>query len=249
MKMVTIFCPFPSNGAPAEWNWEGKTEVLGENPVPVPLCPPQIPHGLSRDQTFVNASPYSSLVPHPLSQFSAAFSSTCTNQECSESPPTPRDKSSQSVRRSGQSPAIAQHMTSRRWHVSMSSIEVEPATPVFKRFTNMCTLEHVIFIHKCTKGALTPYAEWTDYGWATGESRCDSCSMFLLSKASRPALDSNQSPTQWVPKALSPAVKWPGRVSKLPTHVVRFHPCPLLLYVYGRAALNYSRNYVAFTRS
>jgi hypothetical protein len=26
----------------------GKTEELGENPVPVPLCPPQIPHGLTR---------------------------------------------------------------------------------------------------------------------------------------------------------------------------------------------------------
>jgi hypothetical protein len=29
----------------------GKTEVLGEKPVPVPLCPPQIPHGLTRDRT------------------------------------------------------------------------------------------------------------------------------------------------------------------------------------------------------
>jgi hypothetical protein len=24
--------------------WQGKTEELGEKPVPVPLCPPQIPH-------------------------------------------------------------------------------------------------------------------------------------------------------------------------------------------------------------
>jgi hypothetical protein len=38
MKMI-IFSTFPCNGAPVEWNWEGKTEVLGENPVPVPLCP------------------------------------------------------------------------------------------------------------------------------------------------------------------------------------------------------------------
>jgi hypothetical protein len=38
---------FPNNGAPVEWNWQGKTEVLGEKPVPVPLCPPQIPHGLT----------------------------------------------------------------------------------------------------------------------------------------------------------------------------------------------------------
>jgi hypothetical protein len=29
------------------WNEidRGKTEVLGEKPVPVPICPPQIPHG------------------------------------------------------------------------------------------------------------------------------------------------------------------------------------------------------------
>jgi hypothetical protein len=30
MKMI-IFCPFPSNGAPVEWNWQGKPEELGEN--------------------------------------------------------------------------------------------------------------------------------------------------------------------------------------------------------------------------
>jgi hypothetical protein len=27
--------------------WTGKTEELGENPVPIPLCPPQIPCGLT----------------------------------------------------------------------------------------------------------------------------------------------------------------------------------------------------------
>jgi hypothetical protein len=27
--MIIIFCPFLSNGAPVEWNWQGKTEVLG----------------------------------------------------------------------------------------------------------------------------------------------------------------------------------------------------------------------------
>jgi hypothetical protein len=36
---------FPRNGAPVEWNSQGKTEVFGEKPVPVPCCPPQIPHG------------------------------------------------------------------------------------------------------------------------------------------------------------------------------------------------------------
>jgi hypothetical protein len=50
MKMI-IFCPFPSNGAPMEWNWQGKTEELGGKPILVPLCPPQIPHGLTRDRT------------------------------------------------------------------------------------------------------------------------------------------------------------------------------------------------------
>jgi hypothetical protein len=56
MKMIIIFfCPFPSNGAPVEWNWQGKTEELGEKPVPVPLCPQQIPHGLTRDRTRASA--------------------------------------------------------------------------------------------------------------------------------------------------------------------------------------------------
>jgi hypothetical protein len=34
--------------ATVEWYWQGKTEELGEKPVPVPLCPPQNPHGLTR---------------------------------------------------------------------------------------------------------------------------------------------------------------------------------------------------------
>jgi hypothetical protein len=46
-----FFCPFPSNGGQVEWYWQVKTEVLGEKPVPVSLCPPQIPHGLNRDRT------------------------------------------------------------------------------------------------------------------------------------------------------------------------------------------------------
>jgi hypothetical protein len=43
------------NGALVEWNWQGKTEVLGEKPVPVPLCPPQIPHKLTWDRTRASA--------------------------------------------------------------------------------------------------------------------------------------------------------------------------------------------------
>jgi hypothetical protein len=40
------------------WNEidRGKTEVLGENPIPVPLCPPQIPHGPTLDRTRASAA-------------------------------------------------------------------------------------------------------------------------------------------------------------------------------------------------
>jgi hypothetical protein len=41
--------------ATMEWYWQGKTEELGEKPVPVPLCPPQIPHGLPRARTRASA--------------------------------------------------------------------------------------------------------------------------------------------------------------------------------------------------
>jgi hypothetical protein len=52
MKMtMIIFCPFPSNRAPVEWNWQGTTKNSGEKPVRMPLCSPQIPHGLTRDRT------------------------------------------------------------------------------------------------------------------------------------------------------------------------------------------------------
>jgi hypothetical protein len=34
----------------------GETKVLGEKPVPVPLCPPQIIHGLTRDRTRPSAT-------------------------------------------------------------------------------------------------------------------------------------------------------------------------------------------------
>ena len=33
----------------------GETEVLGEKPVPLPLFPPQIPPGLTRDHTRASA--------------------------------------------------------------------------------------------------------------------------------------------------------------------------------------------------
>jgi hypothetical protein len=33
----------------------GETKVLGEKPAPVPLCPPQIPHDVTRAQTRADA--------------------------------------------------------------------------------------------------------------------------------------------------------------------------------------------------
>jgi hypothetical protein len=42
--------------ATVEWYWQGKTEELGEKPVPVPLCPPQIPHELTRARTQASVS-------------------------------------------------------------------------------------------------------------------------------------------------------------------------------------------------
>ena len=71
MKMISFFV-FPCNVAPVEWNWQGKTEVLGEKPVPVPLCPPQIPHGLTRDSAvrgrrltaWVMARPPTQVITH-----------------------------------------------------------------------------------------------------------------------------------------------------------------------------------------
>jgi hypothetical protein len=41
--------------ATVEWYWQGKGEELGEKPVPVPLCTPQIPHGLTRARTRPSA--------------------------------------------------------------------------------------------------------------------------------------------------------------------------------------------------
>jgi hypothetical protein len=39
------------------WNEieRGKPKYAREKPVPVPLCPPQIPHGLTRDRTWASA--------------------------------------------------------------------------------------------------------------------------------------------------------------------------------------------------
>jgi hypothetical protein len=55
LKMISFFTVLPISGAQLEWNLERKTEVIGEKPVPVPLCRLQIPHGLIRDRTRVSA--------------------------------------------------------------------------------------------------------------------------------------------------------------------------------------------------
>jgi hypothetical protein len=49
--MTSVFPIFQSNGATMERKWQGKTEVLGEKPVSLPLCLSQISHGLTRDRT------------------------------------------------------------------------------------------------------------------------------------------------------------------------------------------------------
>jgi hypothetical protein len=91
MMMIIIFCPFRSSGAPVEWNWQGKTGVLGEKPVPMTLCP-QIPHGLTRDRTrasevggrrltaWAMARPITSLTHFPVfvTQFDKGRQIACT---------------------------------------------------------------------------------------------------------------------------------------------------------------------------
>jgi hypothetical protein len=43
-EWMNYFFGFSEKWSPTvEWYWQGKIEELGEKPVPVPLCPPQIP--------------------------------------------------------------------------------------------------------------------------------------------------------------------------------------------------------------
>jgi len=42
-------------GALVEWYWQGKPAVLGENPVTMVLCPPQMQYGLTWDRTLASA--------------------------------------------------------------------------------------------------------------------------------------------------------------------------------------------------
>jgi hypothetical protein len=80
-KMMKIIMRFllllHFNGTPVEWNWQGKTEVLGEKPVPVPLCPPQIPHGLTRDRTQASTVRGRRLSTWTMARPNFEFSDTC----------------------------------------------------------------------------------------------------------------------------------------------------------------------------
>jgi hypothetical protein len=54
MKMLKMVIRFFSFLQVMEHRWneiDRETEVLGERPVPVPLCPPKNPHGLTRVRT------------------------------------------------------------------------------------------------------------------------------------------------------------------------------------------------------
>jgi hypothetical protein len=48
-----------------EWYWQAKTEELGEKHVPLPLCPPQIPHGLTGSRTWPPRSETGDWPPEP----------------------------------------------------------------------------------------------------------------------------------------------------------------------------------------
>jgi len=41
-------------GALVEWYWQRTTEILGDNHVPVQICPPHISHGLAWDCTWIS---------------------------------------------------------------------------------------------------------------------------------------------------------------------------------------------------
>jgi hypothetical protein len=52
-----------------EWYWQGKTEDLRENHIPVTRCPPQIPHRLTWARTRGSAVRYRRLTPWAMARF------------------------------------------------------------------------------------------------------------------------------------------------------------------------------------
>jgi hypothetical protein len=57
-----------------EWYWEGKTKEIWENPLPVPLSPSHISHGLSRKRDRAMAQTVSRLPPTTETRGRAQFS-------------------------------------------------------------------------------------------------------------------------------------------------------------------------------
>jgi hypothetical protein len=101
------------------------------------------------------------------------------------------------------------HAGIRIWHqhVTLSKLDIFSAS------------NHLSICHVCT--AVAPassndscslYSDWLRAGGPWGRSSSPSSGkIFLLSTSSRPVLGPTQLPIQWVPRALSPGVKWPGR--------------------------------------
>jgi hypothetical protein len=69
--------------ATVEWYWQGNNEELGGKPVPVPLYPPQIPHGLTRALTRASAARW-----HCLPYLTHAFIFQCEGTTQSDILPT-----------------------------------------------------------------------------------------------------------------------------------------------------------------
>jgi hypothetical protein len=69
-RWLVFVLEFPCNGAPMEWNWQGKIEVLGEEPAPVPLCLQQIPHGLTLDRNRASVARFREFISRQRSSIS-----------------------------------------------------------------------------------------------------------------------------------------------------------------------------------
>jgi hypothetical protein len=59
--------------ATVEWYWQGKTEELGEKPVPVPLRPPHIPHGLTRSSAVRGRRQTTWAMARPFQRVNASY--------------------------------------------------------------------------------------------------------------------------------------------------------------------------------
>jgi hypothetical protein len=82
---------------------------------------------------------------------------------------------------------------------------------IFKKLRE-CWKHNLGTVNISEPGQRSRYSDWLRAGrlrgWSSSPGRVKN---FLFSKSSRPALGSTQPPIQWVPGALSAAVKRPGR--------------------------------------